>query len=271
MQGKLAILAGNGKLPQILIDSCLSKKQEFILFLLEGQKYDIDYSQYNPVLINYGGVGKFVDILKRENISDIVFIGGVKKPNFAQLKMDKLAALLVGKILANKILGDDAVLKTVVKFFKKQGFNIIAIDDILDCVVSKKGCLTTVRPSEEDMHNIEIGKKAISSFSKFDVGQSVIVAQRQIIAVEAVEGTANMIQRVKNLEVDYKNESILVKMKKKKQSRQADLPTIGVDTILDCKKSSIKGIAIQAKSTILVEKETLINKANDLKIFIQII
>lgn len=267
----LAILAGNGKLPQILIDSCIEKNQKFVLFLLEGQKYEIDYSVHDPVVIAYGEVGKFLDILKKKEVSDIVFIGGVTKPNFSSLKMDKKSAVLVGKILANKILGDDAVLKTVVKYFKKQGFNIMAIDDVLDCMVSKKGPLTLKSPNKAQIEDINIGKKAILAFSKFDVGQAIIVAQRQIIAVEASEGTSSMIDRVKDLEVDYKDSSILVKMKKKNQSRQADLPTIGINTIFSCDKAGIKGIAIQARSTIIVEKEKVIKEADKLGIFIYVI
>jgi len=270
-KGKLAILAGNGKMPQILIDSCIKKNQEFILFLLDGQKYDIDYSSYKPTIIGYGQVGKFLDLLNKNSVRNIVFIGGVTKPNFARLKMDKKSAVLVGKILANKILGDDAVLKTVVKYFKKQGFNIIAIDDVLDCVISKKGSLTKLSPSPEQLKDIEIGKKAIMAFSKFDVGQAVIVAQRQILAVEAAEGTSSMINRVKDLEVDYKDKAILVKLKKKKQSKEADLPTIGIDTVFACKESGIKGITIQSKSTIIIEKEKVIAEANKQEIFIHVI
>ncbi|MBL6664829.1 MAG: UDP-2,3-diacylglucosamine diphosphatase LpxI [Rickettsiales bacterium] len=273
MQDKkpLAILAGNGKLPQILIDSCIKKDQKFVLFLLAGQTYDIDYSYYDPVIVNYGEIEKFLTVIKQNKIQDVVFIGGVTKPNFSKIKVDKKGAVLLGKILANKILGDDAVLKTVIKYFQKQGLNIVAIDSVLDCVVSKKGPLTNIMPTKEQLEDIHVGKQAILAFSKFDVGQSLVVAQKQIIAVEAVEGTSKMIARVGDLGVDYKDKAILVKMKKKGQSKQADLPTIGLNTIDSCKKSQIKGIAIQAKSTIIIEKEKVINAAESSGIFIYVI
>ena len=145
-----------------------------------------------------------------------------------------LTATLIQNCLANKILGDDAVLRTVMKFLQKHGIKIVAIDDLLDCVVSKRGALTKVKPNLENMLDINLGMKAIKKFSDFDVGQSLVIAQKQIIAIEALEGTDEMIKRCKNLAVDYKHKAILVKMKKRKQSKKADLPTIGVTTIKNC-------------------------------------
>lgn len=265
---KLAIFAGRGNLPKILIEYCLKNNIEFQLFLLKSEKYDIDYSEFNPISLYYGEVDKFLSELEKNNVKNIIFIGGVTKPNFKSLKVDKSAAKLLTKIIASKILGDDAVLRAVVRFFEKRGFAILQIDQILDDLVAKKSVLTEINPSNLDYENIEIAKKAILSFSKFDVGQSIIMAQKQIIAVEAVEGTDNMITRCKDLNVEYKKDAILVKMKKAKQSQKADLPTIGVKTIELCHQNQIKGIAIQAKKTLIVDKEEVIKKCNEYSIFL---
>ncbi len=116
-----------------------------------------------------------------------------------------------------------------------------------------------------------MGVSAIKKFSDFDVGQSLVIAQKQIIAVEALEGTDAMIQRCKKLAVDYKNKAILVKMKKRNQSKKADLPTISVATVQNCAESGLCGIAIQAGSTLVLEKELLIKTADDLGLFILVI
>ncbi|OFW80317.1 MAG: hypothetical protein A2887_04635 [Alphaproteobacteria bacterium RIFCSPLOWO2_01_FULL_40_26] len=263
----MAIFAGRGQLPKILIEDCQKNGRKFLLFLLEGEKYDIDYSAFNPVSLGYGEVEKFLKILHENEVKNLVFIGGVTKPNFSALKVDKRGAILLAKILANKILGDDAVLKTVVNFFEKEGLKILRIDELLDCVVSQKTTLTQTKPSAENRDDIEVGMKAINHFSKFDVGQSVVVAQRQIIAVEALEGTDEMIKRCKNL----RQNSVLVKMKKSNQSTKADLPTIGVETIRACFDSGIKGIAVQANHTLVLEKELTIKTADELGLFLTVI
>ena len=82
IKGKLAIFAGRGNLPKILIAECLKNKQEFCLFLLEGEHYQNDYNQYNPITVPYGAIEKFLAIIKEKEIKEIIFIGAVNKPNF---------------------------------------------------------------------------------------------------------------------------------------------------------------------------------------------
>lgn len=267
MQAKLGIFAGRGNLPKMLIEDCQKKGREFVVFQLEGENYTEDYSAFNPTKLGYGEVERFLKILHENNVKELVFIGGVTKPNFSSLKVDKTGTILLAKILANKILGDDAVLSTVIKFFEKQGFKFLRIDELLDCVVSKKSTLTKNQPNSANLDDIRLGTEAVKYFSKFDVGQSLVVAQKQIIAVEALEGTDEMIKRCKNLRPN----AVLVKMKKPKQSAKADLPTIGVATVKNCAEVGIKGIAIQANSTLVLDKEAVIKTADELGIFLTVI
>ena len=266
----IAIFAGRGQLPEILIKECQKQQRKFIVFLLEGEIYENDYSAYQPYKIAYGEVEKFLKILKENEIKNLVFIGGVTKPNFSSLKVDKTGAILLAKILANKILGDDAVIRTVLKFFEKHGLKIIPIEELLDCVISKKSILTKKQPNLENEADIAVGIQAIRHFAKFDVGQSLIVAQRQIIAVEALEGTDAMIARCQSLRSDYVKNSVLIKMKKPKQNTKADLPTIGLETIKNCAASKISGLAIQANSTLVLDKQAVIDAANELDLFISV-
>lgn len=264
----LAIFAGRGLLPKMLIENCQKNNQKFKLFLLESESYEIDYSQFNPVKLPYGAIGKFLEILQQNNIKNLIFIGAVNKPNFSTIKVDKKGAILLTKIVASKVLGDDAVLKTVIKFFEKEGLKILKIEDFLNDIVAQKSILTKTQPTPENLADIDLAKKAIRAMSEFDIGQSVIVAQKQIIAVEALEGTDSMIARFDMLSADFKQNAVLVKMKKSKQSTKADMPTIGEDTIKNCYKSKIKGIAIQAGATLIINKEALIKIADELGIFI---
>ncbi len=267
----LGIFAGRGVLPRMLIEDCEKKGRKFFLFLLESENYEIDYSPFNPIKLPYGAIEKFLGIIKQNQIKQLVFIGAVNKPNFSDIKVDKRGAILLAKILANKILGDDTVLRTVISFFEKEGIEIIAIDKILDCVISTKSILTKRHPSKENLEDISIAARAIKFFAQFDVGQSLIIAQKQIIAVEALEGTDEMIKRCGNFNVDYKRNAVLVKMKKPKQSTKADLPTIGLDTIKNCHDVGIMGIAIQAGSTLVLEKDKIIKFADDNEMFVTVI
>jgi len=268
INGKLAIFAGRGNLPMMVIEECNKNNIDFQLFLLKTESYDIDYSFYNPAVLEYTAVEEFLEVLKINSIKNITFVGAVNKPNFSSLKVDKKGAVLLSKILANKILGDDAVLRSVINFFEKEGFKIIKVNDILGNLLVDKNFCGSLKPSKDDFENIEIGRRVIKSISEFDIGQAVIVAQRQVIAIEAVEGTDQMISRCQTLSIDYKNKAILVKLKKSKQSKKADLPVIGVETIKNCHKSNIKGIAIQSGASIVINKKEVIDIANKMGIFI---
>jgi hypothetical protein len=267
----LAIFAGRGILPKMLIEDCQKKGRKFLLLLLESENYEIDYSPFAPVKLPYGAVETFLEIVKKNGIKNLVFIGAVNKPNFSSLKVDKKGAILLAKILANKILGDDAVLRTVIGFFEKEGLKILPIHQLLDCVLSVKSTLTAAFPNRENLEDIALGVKTIKVFSQFDVGQSLVLAQKQIIAVEALEGTDAMIKRCGELQFDYKKNAILVKMKKRGQSMKADLPTIGVETVKNSAAAGIVGIAIQANSTLVLNRDEVIKKADELGLFLTVI
>ena len=267
----VAIVVGRGNLPVLLIEALQRQNKKFSLFLLESEKYEIDYSSFDPITLPYDRVGRFLEVLKYNQVKTIIFAGSVTKPNFSQIKPDAKGLVLLSKILANKILGDDAVLNTVIKFFEKEGFKIVGADKVLDCIIAKKGVLTELQPTAQDIAAIKIAQKAIKTMSSLDIGQSLIIAQRQIIAVEALEGTDNLIARCATLPQHLKCDAILVKTKKNKQSLKADLPTIGIETIKNCYAANIKGIAIQAKSTLVLDREKIIEFANQHQMFFVVI
>lgn len=265
----IAIFAGRGSLPKLLIEECKKRNQKFSLFLLESEKYDIDYSAENPITVPFGAIEKFLSILSERKIKNLVFVGSINKPNFSSIKTDKTGAILLAKLIAKKLLGDDAVLRTVMDFFTKRGLQLVPIHLLLDCVISEKCVLTKIEPSQNDLEDIALGAEAIKYFSKFDLGQAVVISQKQIIAVEALEGTDEMIKRCKNFSM--RENLILVKMKKRGQSKKADLPAIGIDTIKNCSEARIKGIAIEAGSTLVLEKEKVLELADDLGLFLIVI
>jgi DUF1009 family protein len=267
----IAIIAGRGNLPLLIIEECQKKQQKFVLLLLSSENYITNYSKYQPIYITYGEVEKLLAIFATHQVKQLVMAGAVNKPAFSQLKVDKTGSFLLAKILANKILGDDAVLKTVINFFLQHHIEVLKINQVLDCLANQLGVLTINQPSAENMLDIELGKTAIKHFSAFDVGQSVAVAQKQIIAIEAVEGTDVMISRCQNLPINYGKQAVLVKMAKQKQSQKADLPTIGCDTIINLSKAGFVGLAIEFNKTIILQKQEVISLANKLSLFMLVI
>lgn len=264
----LAIIAGNGDLPKLIIKDCEQKKKDFVVILVAGESNHEEYKKYNSHIIEIGFVSKALKILKENKVKDIVFAGGVKKPSFSAVKVDKKGAILLSKIVANKIFGDDNILTTITKFFAKEGFNIVGVDELINDIVVKKGVLTRTKPKKSDLENIEIGQNSLKTMSNLDIGQAIAIQQKQIIAIEAIEGTDELIKRCKKLAFTKGLKAILVKIKKENQNSKIDLPTIGVKTINNLIKSNFSGIAFKAGSTLVIDKKKVIDLADKNGLFV---
>jgi len=267
----LAIIAGNGDLPKLIIESCKKQKKEFVLILVKDNANKNDYKKYKNYVIEIGYVAKALEILRTNKVKEVVFAGGIQKPAFSNIKVDKKGAVLLSKLLANKIFGDDNILSTVTKFFQKEGFKIIGVDKIIPDIISKKGVLTKAKPSKQDLENIKIGQNALKTMSSLDIGQAIAVQQKQIIGIEAIEGTDELIKRCSKLQFVKTHKPVLIKVKKENQNTKIDLPTIGVKTIENLIKANFAGLAVKSGSTLILQKEKIVELANKNKIFIIVI
>ncbi len=264
----LAIIAGNGNLPKFIIQECQRQKRDFIVILVANQSNYSDYKEYNHHIVEIGHVSKALSILKEHKAKEVIFVGGIKKPSFSHVKVDKKGAVLLSKIVANKIFGDNNILTTITSFFAKEGFKIIGANEVIKDIVAKKGCLTNKKATKIDLENIKIGQKILKLMSDMDIGQAIAIQQKQIIAIEAIEGTDELIKRSYKIQFEKGTKPVLVKIKKHNQNTKIDLPTIGEKTILNLSKANFAGIALEAGSTLIIDKKKVISLANQHNIFI---
>ena len=127
---------------------------------------------------------------------------------------------------------------------------------------------TKLKPTKFNLENIRIGINSLKKINSYNHVQGLIIRNKKIIVWETKKGTKKMIQSIKK---DKNNSAILIKYPKKKQDLRADLPTIGIDTLKDCKKFGINGIVLKSKQNIFLDKKESIKFANSNKIFINII
>lgn len=268
---KIGIIAGKGLLPLQIAVTCLKQgKKPYVIVL--GNEADLTlFNDFPKISINVGLVSNIISYLKKNEIEIIVFAGKVYRPNFSDLKVDFLGAVLVGKLLKQKFCGDDSLLKIVSKFFEDQGFKIISPKEILlnnECegLIYQK-VLTNYTPSITDKVDIELGVKVLEQLSIVDVGQSVIVKDGYVIGIEAAEGTDNLLSRCAILK-QKQSGGVLVKLAKQGQSLKMDLPTIGPKTILNLVKYKYNGVAIQKNLVLVINSDIVIKLADKNKVFI---
>ena len=264
---KLGIIAGAGALPHCLIEACERMHRDFYVLGLKGQANPKEYDKALPMSwIRLGAVGKGFRIFKKNKVEEVVFIRGEKRPSFVGLWPDFKAFKLISQ-LGVKALGDDGLLKVIVKAVESDGMKVVGIDDILPHLLAKKGVYTRRVPTPLDSTDIRRGVEVARLLGKADVRQSVIVQQGLVLAVEGIEGTDNLIRR----SADLKRKGgggVLVKMCKPQQDRRVDLPTIGPKTVQSVKNAGFAGIAIQSGGVLISQAEQTIKLANQLGLFI---
>lgn len=267
MLPNLGIIAGKGSLPFLIANNYTKQGGKCYIAAIKDEA-DIDQiKNFKYKIFKIGRVGATINYFKENNVQNIIFIGGINRPNFKNLTVDGTGSLLLFKIVGQKIRGDDSLLKIVANFFEDYGFKVISSSEIYQNQQCDSNIITDIAPTSSDKKDIELGVKLLNHLSKFDIGQSVIVEDGYVLGIEAAEGTDNLIARCIDLRKKLHG-GILVKIPKLGQDIRLDIPTIGPDTIRNLAKYNYKGIAIKANDVIVVEEELAIKLANKHKIFI---
>lgn len=266
---RIGLIAGSGDLPLLILEECNKKGIEAFVLLIKDFAKEEDYKNLNHITINFGDIGKALSFLKKNNVKHMVFAGAVKKPNLKKIWPDLKGFLLLFKLLKCKIFGDNTILQTVIDFLEKQGFEVLPVDAILESAKISEGIAGKVDlPNKDYQKDIDLGIKLLRHISDFDIGQSVVIQNGMVIGIECIEGTKELINRCGQIKYNLERKPILVKIKKTNQTRKADLPSIGEDTIKQVKEAGFAGIAIDFENTILINKKEIIKIADESGLFI---
>jgi len=255
----LALILGDTNLPKILIKLLKKKKVKFIILDLTFNK--IYKSYQNCFSISITEIDKALQILKKNKCNKIIFAGKVLRPNLSLSDFNFRSIKYYKRLYVAFRKGDGSILKEVIKIFKENNIQVINSMKFTPELIFKDTLINNVKVSYKDKSTIEKGVKIIKSLSKFDIGQSVIINDGFVLAIEGPEGTDNTIKRASFLRKKYKlkQKSILIKFPKSNQDLRVDLPTIGFKTIQNCIKANIKGIALKRNKNILLDKKKILD------------
>ncbi len=265
MKAKLGILAGRGDMPKAIVEACQAEGRPFFLLGFEGQSEDW-IVQHSHAVVPIGAANDIISTLKQNQVQELVMAGGIRRPSLAALKPDWKAAKILAKI-GFGFLGDDGLLRAVIKELEQEGFRLIGADSILTGNIAPQGQIGKHAPKPQQIADIERGVKILEALSPVDVGQAVVVQQGVVLGIEAAEGTDRLIQRCAEL-IQPGDAPVLVKMRKRGQESRADMPAIGPDTVDNAARSGIGGIAIEAGGTMMIRPKAMTEKADFHGIFL---
>ena len=238
------------------------KKKYFIIDFSKNNEFIKDKNSYR---ISIGKFGKIIDLIKKKKSNKVLFAGKIAKPKFSSLRLDLKGIYYMPSVIKAAKLGDAAIIKTVIKILNNEKIKVLSSIYFNPELACKKGDYTRIKPSLSDIKSINQGIKYLAKINGLDHVQALIVKDDKIIAKEDNKGTKKMMSKLKK-----NSDGILIKYPKQKQDLRIDLPTIGIQTIRDCKKYGLKGIVLKSKKNIFLDKSKSIDFANKNKIFISI-
>lgn len=262
---RLGLLAGAGALPQTIAYNLHVLGVPFSLVNFDGISSPEGYPDVPSRSFPLGKVGSIFAHLKEQDVENLIISGYFPKPTLKDLQPDWTAARWMAHLAFAR--GDNHYLTELAGLIEAEGFHIQNPDVYLaGCLTFQSGAHTKRKPTKAHLRSIERAREVMTFMSPADVGQALVVQGQTVIAIEAVEGTNALIQR--SQQYLKSGGGVLVKMCKSKQDMRLDRPTIGLATLQLAHEVGLDGIAVDAEHTYVLEKQEMIDYANQHKLFL---
>ncbi len=256
---RIGLIAGDGRFPIIFADNV--RRLGFSVSAIAHFGSTLPELEGHVDRIHWLKIGQFskaLAALKFDGVRQVVMLGGIKKTNvFTTLRPDLRALAIFSRL---KHWKDDAILRGVAEELEKEGLEVCDSTFGLEGILAEQGFLTFRKPSKKEEEDIQFGWETLEVLGRLDIGQCLVVKNRVIVAVEAVEGTDEAITRGGML---AGKGGIVVKRTKPQQDLRFDLPAIGPQTIRTMLAVGANVLAVEAGRTIILDREEVFSLAND--------
>lgn len=260
MNKRIGLIAGNGRFPIIFAESARKKGVEVIAIgINEETSKELEKFVSKIYWLGVGELERLLEILKEENIRSIVMAGQVRHKLLfdKNIKIDQRMQFLLGNLRNKKT---DSIIGAVARLLEFKGIKVLSSIIFLSDHLPQKGVLTKLLPDERILKDIEFGRKIAKVIAGLDIGQSIVVKDRVVLAVESIEGTDETIRRAERY---GKGGIVVIKVTKPMQDMRFDVPVIGPDTIKLLQEVKAACLAIEAKKTLIIDKEETLKLADE--------
>jgi DUF1009 family protein len=255
---KIGLIAGNGTFPLAFARAAKQKGIKVIAVAHEGETLPELAELVDGIFwIKVGQLGKLIKIFKDQGVTDVLMAGGIKKTRlFDGTLPDMRGIALLARMVHKK---DDSVLRAVAEELESEGITVRESTMFLDNILAPAGVLTKRKPSKDEQRDIEFGWQIAKEIGRLDIGQTVVVKDQAVLAVEAIEGTDEAIRRGGRL---CKSGAVVIKICKPQQDLRFDLPAIGMQTIASMQEVKASCLAVEAGKTIIFDQEAIAAEAD---------
>jgi len=269
----LAIVCGGGALPFAVADAVMSRGRPVVLFPIRGWVDPGAVAAYPHRWIAIGQLGRLRRLAARERCGEMVWIGTVLRPSPWQIRLDLATVRELPRILAGFRGGDDHLLTMLGRIFEEHGLKLVGAHEVAPEILVREGALGRLAPGDRDRADIARGLAVLVATAPYDIGQAVVVADNHVLALEAAEGTDNMLARIADLRLQGRVRSkvgtgVLVKAAKASQDRRFDLPSIGPQTVEGVARAGLAGLAVVAGDVIIAQPQQVALTADAARVFV---
>ena len=256
---KYGLIAGNGRFPILALEAARGLGHEVVAIGIEEEASpEIATLAAKTYWISLGALSKLIDICHREGIHEVIMAGQVKHAKiFSAIRPDwRLAKLLFSLEAKNT----EALIGGVAKILAGEGILLGDSTRLLKPLLAGEGVLTKRKPTSDETKDLDYGRRIANALAQVDVGQSVAIAERACVALEAMEGTDAMLTRAAELAGGQPLR--LVKVSRRRRHLQFDVPVAGPLTIDAMRRSGATALAVDAGRTLLLDRQEMIEAAN---------
>lgn len=260
--GRLAVVAGGGALPKLVVRSAEAAGRRAVVFAIAGEADPGVFGAAPVHVLRWGEIGRLFRLIEEEACGEAVFVGAIAaRPAYRTLLPDLGAMRLMPRILKLLRGGDDSLLSGVAAIFAERGIRLTSPLDVAPDLALPAGLQTRRGPAPDDVDDVAKAAAAARAIGALDIGQAAVAVAGRVVALEAAEGTDDLLDRVAALRRAGRLREAggcLVKCMKPRQDPRLDLPTIGPETAARAKKAGLAGVAAEAGRTLLAGRsETL--------------
>lgn len=257
---KYGLIAGNGRFPILALESARQLGHEVVVAAIkEEASPEVERLAARCYWISLGQLGRLIEILKQEGITEVVMAGQVKHARiFSNIRPDwQLVKLLASLPLKNT----DGLIGGVMRILEEEGIHLTDSTALLKPLLAGAGPQTPRKPNKDEEADIAYGRRIANALAGFDVGQSVAISDRACVALEAMEGTDAMLRRAAGL-VNGRPLT-LVKVSRRRKHLLFDVPVAGLDTIAAMRETGATAMAVDAGRTLLLDRAAMLDRAAD--------